>query len=95
MKKEIIAKVILHTTGNVHIMMSNYLSVYATLENVLELFVDGYSFISSGYEKFETSEKELRGISRSVDLFQGLTLAKVYDDGSIEIIFPMLMRNII
>ena len=92
MSKQLIAKIILHTTGNVHIMMSNYMCVYATLDNVLSLISDPYNFIEEGYKNYEDSKKELKSISKDIYQFQGLVLGNVYGDCSAEIIYPSLFE---
>ncbi len=92
--KQLIAKIILNTTGNVHIMMNNYLSVFATIENVISLISDPYSFIEEGYKKYELSEKELRGVSRRLLDYQGVALVNIYDDSSSEIVYPILFDHL-
>ena len=85
-----LARVILRSDGSVHIAFNDIRSIYATAENILELFTDPIGFIEEKSYAYEDSSFEINRRRNTLEYVLGLTLAYVNSDKQIVCEFPEL-----
>lgn len=89
-----LARVILRSDGSVHIAFRDIRSIYATAENLRELFSHPVDFIESGSHAYMESTFEINRKRVSLEDILGLTLACVNSDKQIICDFPELFQYI-
>ena len=91
---ENIARVILRPDGLVHIAFRDIRSIYATPENMVQLFSNPFGFIKSESYTYKESTSELNRKRVPLDEILGLTLATITTDKQIVCDFPELFQYI-
>ena len=92
---ETLARVILRSDGFVHIAFPDIRSIWATAENILELFSDPMEFIENGSLKYKESTFEINRNRVSLKDVLGPSLASVNSDKQIVCDFPALFQYIL
>jgi len=92
---ETLARVILRSDGSVHIAFPDIRSIWATAENIMELFSDPIEFIETGSHKHKDSSFEINRNRLDLEEILGLTLASVNSDKQIVCDFPELFQYIL
>lgn len=87
-----ISRVVMISDGSVHIIMANGQSIACTAQNLLELFIDVYGFEMGAGRRYPLTTYLLSTESPSLMSFPGLTLAEIYEDTSVRIYQPLLLR---
>lgn len=90
-----LARVILRSDGFIHIAFEDIRSIWATAENILELFSDPMEFIKTGSRQQKESTMEINRNRVPLDDVLGLTLAFVNTDKQIICEFPELFQFIL
>lgn len=94
MEQTVIAKVVLIRSGELQIFLPNYKTVYATPASLIALFSDPYGFIEGGFRKHTESTRYINPKKKNMENLAGLTIVNIYEDTSIHIIFPVVLRVI-
>lgn len=87
-----LARVILRPDGIVHIAFQGARSIYATAENLSQLFSDPIDFIETGSHQYKSSAIEINRKRVALVDVLGLTLATVNSDKQVICDFPELFQ---
>ena len=87
-----LARVLLRPDGSVHIAFRDFRSIYATAENLSQLFSDPIDFIESGSLKHKDSGMVINRKRVALEDVLGLTLATINSDKQIVCDFPELFQ---
>jgi len=89
-----IARVLLHKDGSVHIALMSRATFLANPKAIMSLLSDPYDFYAEGYKKEQFTTGKINPDHVILEEIKGLTMAVVYADASIEIIYPELLQSI-
>lgn len=93
MNRKILARVILDSTGQLHIAMDNGQSVYCSAASLYYLFTEPHEFVNSLYKKYNLSTRYIFSSWTNLTDISGLTMATVYSDTMVEISFSAFLRE--
>ena len=89
---QLIARILLHPNGSLHIALNNFHTYYANTTAIQELLSDPYGFLDGGYKRYHDSTRDTE--SQRDGTFRGLTLLNITADKCITCYFPELFQTL-
>jgi len=92
MSKKLLIKVLLEDDAFVHIALKNGEMYYATVSALLDALANPKAVNEANGAQYQRSTGKFNLHKRTLEEIPGLTLALIYEDGSVEVIYPILFK---
>ena len=92
MKTTTILKLLLEDDAFLHIALHNGETCFATIPAILQAFADAQDFAETKFVSYLNSTKLINPKHKPLDEIAGLPMALIYNDGVVEIIYPIIFK---